>query len=319
LQRAFPGGAVLVRFVDHSAPEVRRAALSAAISSGHPDALARLAAFTADPDPAVAAAAEAAQEALRRSPPPLTFRLLGGFGVRRASWELDHACWGRPLVARLVRFLLVHRDAPVIEDVLFETFWPDKEPGAARRNLAVALSLARKALDVPGQAESVIHTDGRMHRLALRPTDHVDADEFEAAATAALAATGPPARPLLEHAEALWTGDPLPEERYADWTFAWRERLTDRYTHALAALTQSYATAGRTEDAIRLARKSVELDPLNEAAQRELIASYARAGRRNHALRQFLSCRRALVDELGIEPSQATVDLHARVLAGAAV
>jgi DNA-binding SARP family transcriptional activator len=319
LQRAFPGGAVLVRFVDHSAPEVRRAALAAAISSGHPDALARLAASAADADPAVAAAAAAAQEALRRAPPPLMFRLLGGFGVRRATWDLDHDSWGRPLVARLVRFLVAHRDTPVTEDVLFDTFWPGKEPSAARRNLAVALSLARKALDVPGQAESVIQTDGRMHRLALRATDHVDADEFEAAASEALAATGAEARPLLERAEALWAGDPLPEERYTDWTFAWRERLTDRYMHVLAALTQSYATAGRTEDALRLARKSVELDPLNEAAQRELIASYARAGRRNHALRQFLACRRALIDELGIEPSQPTVDLHERVLAGTPV
>lgn len=304
LQRAFPGGAALVRFVDHPAPEVRSAALSAAVASGHPHALRRLATYGADPDPAVVAA----QQALRRSPPPLTFRLLGGFEVRRANWELDHACWGRALVVRLVRYLVVHRGAPVAEDALFDSFWPDKDPSAARRNLAVTLSLARKALDVPGQTESVIHTDGRRHHLALRPTDHVDTEEFEAAAAAALADRGEPARALLEHAEALWTGDPLPEERYADWTYyAWRERLTDRYTHVLAALTRAYGNAGRTEDAIRVARKSVERDPLDEAAQRELIASYARAGRRNHALRQFLACRRALVDDLGIEPLQATL------------
>jgi DNA-binding SARP family transcriptional activator len=159
-----------------------------------------------------------------------------------------------------------------------------------------------------------------MHRLRLRPADRVDSDDFEEAASAALDAEATPdAVPMLERADALWTGTPLPEELYAPWSFAWRERLSDRYTHVLAALSQRYAAAGRTDDATRLARKWVQLDPLNEAAQRELIADYARAGRRNHALRQFLACRRALVDELGIEPSTATVALQERILAGAPV
>jgi DNA-binding SARP family transcriptional activator len=130
---------------------------------------------------------------------------------------------------------------------------------------------------------------------------------------------GPGAVAMLERAERLWTGSPMPEERYAPWTFAWRERLNDRYTQVLAALSQTYAAAGRGDDAIRLARTWVELDPVNEAAQRELITGLARAGRRNQALRQFLACRRALVDELGIEPSATTVALQERVLAGALV
>lgn len=319
LQRAFPGGAALVGFIDHPLPAMRHAALPAAVASGHPGALARLPALARDPHPGIAAAAAAAQASLRRSPPPLTFRLLGSFAVRRATWELDAASWGRPLVARLVRFLLVHRAGATPESRLFEAFWPDMAPDAARRNLAVALSLARKALDVPGAQDSVIQSEGRAHQLRLLPVDRVDAEDFEAAAAAALGAAGAQVEPLLERAEALWSGLPLPEELFADWSVAWRERLTDRYTHVLAALTRTYADAGRTEDALRLAGKLVELDPLNEAAQRALIASYARAGRRNHALRQFLACRRVLVDELGVEPSAATARLHERVLAGTPV
>jgi ATP/maltotriose-dependent transcriptional regulator MalT len=313
---AFPGGGAVVSFVDHPEPGVRRAALPAAAASGHPGALAALDGLTRDPDAGVAAAARATQAALRRSPPPLRFQLLGRFGVRRATWEIDKAGWGRPLAARLVRFLLVHRDAPVPEDLLFEAFWPEKEAAAARHSLAVTVSLARKALDPPGAPESVIYTADRLYQLRLRPADRVDADDFDAAAATALAAEGPEAITLLERAESLWGGDPLPEDRYVEWTFVWRERLTDRYAHVLAALTRSYTAKGATEDALRAARKFVELDPLNEAAHRELMASYARAGRRNHALRQYLACRRALVDELGIEPSEATASLQARILAG---
>jgi len=319
LQHAFPGGTALADFVDHPLPEVRRAALPAAVASGHPDTPARLDRLAGDPDAGVAAAAVEARTALRRTPPALTFALLGSFAVRRAAWTLDDAVWGRPLVARLVRFLLVHRAAAAPEDELFEVFWPGKDPSAARRNLAVTMSLARRALDLPGSQDSVIHTDGRAHQIRLRPADRLDTDDFEVAAAAGIAASGPEALALLERAEGLWGGEPLPDDRYADWTFAWRERLTDRYTHVLTVLIRAYTVAGRHEEALRLARKSVELDPLNESAQRELIAGLARAGRRDHALRQFLSCRRSLVDALGIEPSEATRRLQEQVLAGTAV
>ena len=63
----------------------------------------------------------------------------------------------------------------------------------------------------------------------------------------------------------------------------------------------------------------MQIDPLNETWQRELIAAYARAGRTSHALRQYLECRRALVDALGVEPAAATSRLQARILAGEAV
>ena len=46
------------------------------------------------------------------------------------------------------------------------------------------------------------------------------------------------------------------------------------------------------------------------------MLTYARSGRTSHALRQYLECRRALVEGLGIEPSEATSRLQARVLAG---
>ena len=51
----------------------------------------------------------------------------------------------------------------------------------------------------------------------------------------------------------------------------------------------------------------------------EMIGRFDRAGRTGHALRQYLECRRALVDGLGIEPAEATSRLQARVLAGESV
>jgi DNA-binding SARP family transcriptional activator len=261
----------------------------------------------------------AAVEQLRAAPPPLAFSLLGDFAVRRGPWTLDPSVWQRPIAARLLRFLLLHREGPLPEDVIFEAFWPGKTPQAARHNLAVLVSQVRSALDIPGSSLSIIASADRTYLLDLGPEDSVDADEFDAAAAAALTMEGPERTGRLEHAAGLWHGEPLPQERYSEWTFAWRERLIDRYLQVLAALADGYLQAGDHGSAIRAGRAALALDPLNEAAHRSLMAAYARAGRIGHALRQYLECRRSLVDELGVEPSRATSALQARILGGAPV
>ncbi|MFN8216984.1 MAG: BTAD domain-containing putative transcriptional regulator [Solirubrobacterales bacterium] len=319
LQEALPGGEALIALVDHPQPQVRRAAVRTALSAGHPDLLARLTELTEDADAEVAAAAAATRERLREAPPPLRFELLGGFRVRRAGWELDEAAWQRPMAARVVRFLLVNGPGAVPEDALFEAFWADRPADGARQHLAVATSRARKVLDLPGAEQSVIEVRERTYRLALRERDSVDSIEFEEAAAAALAERGAGRRAALEAAAELWSGEPLPEDRYAAWAAPWRERLLDTQVDLLSALIETCAAAGDHDQAIRAGRRLLEVDPLNEAAHRSLMVAYARTGRTSHALRQYLECRHALVLELGVEPAAETSRLQALILAGEAL
>jgi DNA-binding SARP family transcriptional activator len=319
MRDALPGGEALISLIDNPDPEVRRAALLSALAADHPAVLDRLAALVKDPDDSVAAAAAAAQERLHTDPPPLRFELLSGFRVFRAGWELAEEGWKRPIAARVVRFLLVQDSAAVPEDALFEAFWADKPADTARQNLAAAISRARKVLDLPGAERSAIGLSERTYRLNLRERDSVDSAQFEAAAEAALAQRDDGRRATLERAAELWTGEPLPADRYAEWSFPWRERLIEAHSQVLGALIDIYVEAGERHRAIRAARELLEIDPLNEEAHRQLMLTYARSGRTSHALRQFLECRRALVVELGVEPSEETSRLQARILAGESV
>jgi DNA-binding SARP family transcriptional activator len=313
---ALPGGSALGSFTRHPVPAVRRAALLSAVAAGHPEGVKRLSDFEDDPDPGVAAAARTAAERLRRDPPPLAFRLFGAFELRRGAWAVDEAEWKRRVAARLVRLLLCRAGEPVTEDELIEAFWPDKAAAAGRRSLQVAVSAARGVLDAPGAEASRLVAGEHSYRLALGPADSVDAGEFARAAATALGRADAERRAALIAAAALWGGEPLPEERYADWAIPWRERLIDRHAEVLAALIDSHAAAGDLVAAADVARRLVDLDPVNEVAHRQLIAAYARAGQRGHALRQYLACRRALVAELGVEPGEETAALQRRVLAG---
>jgi DNA-binding SARP family transcriptional activator len=315
LGTAFPEGLQLVAFLRHPVASVRRVVLEPATASGDPEALVELGQLAADPDPDMAAAASRAVRRLARVLPPLRFEVLGRFAVRRGSWQVGET-WGRSVDARLVRFLLVNVDRSVPEDLIFEALWPGLPEAGARNSLRVAVSRARRLLDPPGAKHSVIDSAGRNYRLTLGELDVIDAEEFRSAATLALADSGEPRRQLLDHARSLWGGEPLSEERYADWATGYRELLVDRYTGVLAGLVEVHEAAGGHTEVANVARELVNLDPLNEGGHRALIAAYARAGRRGYALRQYLECRRALVEQLGVEPSAATSRLQSRILAG---
>jgi ATP/maltotriose-dependent transcriptional regulator MalT/DNA-binding SARP family transcriptional activator len=319
LQRAFPGGLELVPLLDHPVAPVRRAALEPAVRSGDPHATASLQRLAEDDDPGLAESASRALGRLAQALPPLSFEVLGPFSVRRGSWRASESDWARPIDARLVRFLLVHADEHVPEDVIFEALWPDRPATGARRSLQVSVSRARQLLDPPRAGTSMIEGGERSYRLALGERAGVDADRFLASADLALAAADSERRPLLERARSLWTGEALPEERYSDWATSYREGLIDRYLAVLGALCEVHEHAGEHFEASQVARELVDLDPLDERGHRALMTAYARTGRRGHALRQFLECRRALVDTLGIEPAEATSRLQARILAGETV
>jgi ATP/maltotriose-dependent transcriptional regulator MalT/DNA-binding SARP family transcriptional activator len=319
VESAFGDGPDVLALAEHPSAAVRIAVAPAVTGSGHPDAGAAIKALEGDADPAVAAAAAEAVARVRRRPPARAFTLLGGFRLRRGAWEVDERTWGRPTVVRLVRFLLVHRGAPVSEERILEALWPDRPADKARSALQVAVSRARQVVDPPGAAGSAIRYSDRAYLLELDERDQVDAERFAAVATEALATIGAPRRGALEAAAGLWTGVPLPEEEYADWAQPWREDLQALLHRVLVALGEEHRGAGDELAVAAVARRLVALDPLDEGAHRMLITAHARTGRRSLALRQYLECRRLLVEGVGIEPDADTTGLQRRVLTGMAV
>ena len=80
----------------------------------------------------------------------------------------------------------------------------------------------------------------RAYRLVWA-RDRVDSDTFERGRGGPGTRPGPRRVSELERAAALWHGEPLPEDRYADWSQQWRDALTDRHREVLAALADAHA------------------------------------------------------------------------------
>ncbi len=218
-------------------------------------------------------------------------RLLGGFLVEVGGRPVAAEAWRHRRGADVVKLLALSPGHKLHREQVMDALWPemDPEPGAA--NLRKAIHYARRALG----SEQAITGEAGMVALWPGAEVSVDADAFEAAAV------GASSRDEFAAAAGRYAGDLLPEDRYAPWTEAPRERLRLRYLEALRAAEHW--------------DRVLEIDPADEEAHRALIRSHFEAGSRHAAIRQFERLRDALRADLGVGPDQESVTLYEKVLA----
>ncbi|MBI4315223.1 MAG: tetratricopeptide repeat protein [Chloroflexi bacterium] len=102
---------------------------------------------------------------------------------------------------------------------------------------------------------------------------------------------------------------------FDDWLTVERERLHGLALNGLRALVAHHARHGAHAEAIPVVRRWLGLEPWNEEAHRRMMELLARTGQRSAALAQYETCRRALADELGVEPAPETTALYDRLRA----
>jgi DNA-binding SARP family transcriptional activator len=243
--------------------------------------------------------------------PRLEFRLLGRFAVLRDGAEIPTGDFGGRKVRTLLRILATRRGSFVSNDALTEMLWPDRHPADPAANLQVLVTRARKALGDP----AIIQTGHGGYALAGGTSCQVDAEQFLAAvatdgATSSLATLGA--------ALAQWAGEPLAEDVYADWAVDFRSRVLRTRQDALERAAGLAIDADRLTEAVDFASAAADAEPLREAAVLALVRALVAAGDPAAALVRYDEYRRALADELGVDPSAEAAALHQQLLRGTA-
>jgi DNA-binding SARP family transcriptional activator/predicted ATPase len=251
----------------------------------------------------------------------LSLSLLGPFQARLGPEPVTELRMRKEQA--LLAYLAVESHRPHRREALAELFWPERPEGVARAGLRQALSNVRRAI-----GSEYLQTT----RLTVRfntATDHwLDLGLYRAQLAAAQSHPhdDPEACPLcmgrLQQAVALYRGPflaglELDDSRaFQEWITLHRERLFRQQGEALRRLTAYRLALGELERARRYGRRWVELDPWSERAHRQWMEVLALSGRRRAAMEQFESCRRILVDELGVEPRPETVALYEQIRDG---
>jgi DNA-binding SARP family transcriptional activator/pimeloyl-ACP methyl ester carboxylesterase len=207
--------------------------------------------------------------------------------------------------ARLLLAMLALEHGPQSRETVAAHLWPDVLDESARVSLRTALARLRTALG-PKADRFLVAT---RETIALAGPDQVwtDVDEIEVRLEAG----------EVEAALELYVGELLVglEE---DWVYERRELLAQRLADSAGRRAAELEAAGDLEAAVALTRRQVDLDPLAEAAHRDLIRRLAAAGDPAAALAIFQRLAKRLREQLHTVPSAATRDLAEAIRSHAA-
>jgi len=233
--------------------------------------------------------------------------VLGQFRVTVDGHALSDSAWQRPQARRLFKYLATRRFRRVVKESVLELFWPDSEPSAAASNLRSLVFGIRHALQTVG-GERLLVNDRESLSLDASAGIWVDADEFEALVAAARTADDP--SPMLEAASELYKGDFLADDLFEKWAAEQREALRHTWEDVQFRLAQRYEQRGDQESGLARLLALLLVDRCNERAGQEAMRMLIELGRRPEALRVFNALQVALQDELGVTPSQRTLELQ---------
>ena len=206
-------------------------------------------------------------------------------------------------------------------DTIVDGLWGPRPPASATGVVQTYVSTWRKALDDAGDPGAErIQTVGGAYRLRLTD-DECDLVLFRQLAEQGRRATaeGSPsaARVPLERALALWRGPPLADLAGQPFHAEAAATLEDRRIQALELWADALlrtATAADLTPVIAALDGLRRAQPWRERVSELLLWALARQGRQAEALAAFAATRRALADELGIDPGAALASMHERVL-----
>lgn len=244
----------------------------------------------------------------------LAAHLLGAFRVTVADATIES--WPSGRGRAIFKYLLAHRDRPIVREVLMDMFWPDAHVDAARNNLNVAIHGLRQALRSVTDIPVVNYEDGA-YLLNPTLTIWVDIEDFDqhVAAGRQLEEIGQLAAAAVQYESAagLYQGDLLADDPYEEWPVLLRERLRVAYLDTLDRLGQIYFGQGRYAACANLCQLILARDNCREDAHCRLMRCYARQGQVPMALRQYQKCVEALRDELGVAPAATTQRLYEHI------
>ncbi len=239
----------------------------------------------------------------------MDFLILGPLEARLDGRELP---LGGTKQRALLALLLLQRNEVVSTDRLIDGLWGERPPATALKVVHTYVSRLRRLL---GSGRLVTRSPGYLLRL---DPDELDLDRFEALveeAGRAMAAGDPEAAATaLRRGLAMWRGPPLADLAFEPFAQAAAARLEEQRLAALESRLEADLAVGRAPELIGELSALVGEHPLRERLRSCLVLALYRAGRQAEALEAYRSARRALVDDLGIEPSDALAELERAIL-----
>jgi DNA-binding SARP family transcriptional activator len=242
--------------------------------------------------------------------------LLGPLEVRG---EHGAVSLGTPQQRAVLAVLLLNANKVVSRDRLIDELWGESPPGTAAKLVQVYVSRLRKALepDRGGGAGDVLVTKAPGYLLRV-DRDELDVSRFEqlleAGQDALSRGAAAKAADRLRGALALWRGPALSDFAFEPFAQAEVGRLEELRLAAIEGRIDADLALGREAAVLGELEALVAEHPHRERLRAQLMLALYRTGRQAEALEAYREARRALTEELGIEPGRELRELHEAIL-----
>lgn len=245
--------------------------------------------------------------AVALAPPEFKIETLGTIQIYNNEEEVTSPEWQKHKIVKALFFLLLSHTRALTKEEIGVELWPDASTKSLKTAFKNALYRLRVAL-----GKDVIYYDEVLGRYSFNRTlDYVwDVEQMLHGLDNAAVATDP-AEKLRLYTDSLahYKGEYLPLMD-GSWVESMRTDLERQYQQA----TLDCGLLALQEQAYKLAAKCghdlISLDQCNEEAYRLLMRTYAAQGNRAQMHRQYLACKKALMDDLKLEPSTQTQELY---------
>ncbi len=225
----------------------------------------------------------------------MEFRILGPLEVIEDGQALE---LGGQKQRALLAVLLLEANRVVSSDRLIQALWEEGPPETAQKALQVYVSQLRKTL---GRERLETRAPGYLVRVE---EGELDLERFQE-----LRAEG-----KLAEALSLWRGPPLSDVAYQRFAQTEIARLEELRLACLEDRLEADLASGRHAELVGELEALAREHPLRQRPRGQLMLALYRSGRDAEALDAYQETRRALVEELGIEPRRELQDLQQRIL-----
>ncbi len=221
-------------------------------------------------------------------------------------------------VRALLAYLAVENSVPHRRERLAGLLWPEQPEQAARTNLRHVLANLRKVLGDYGATPPVLLISRQTIQFNRASDAWVDAWAFADLVQRDQHAREQTVRRQKDAAKlyrgGFLEGFSLPGcPAFEAWALLEGERLRRMALEALSRLSDGYEGQGNFDLALECSRRQIEIEPWLEAAHRQVMRLLALCSQRGAALAQYETCRRLLVEELGVEPGVETTQLYEQI------
>jgi len=234
----------------------------------------------------------------------MDYRLLGPLEVRVGE---EAAALGGPRQRAVLAVLLLRAGEVVSQDTLIDQVWGERPPSAAAAQVHNCVARLRRSL---GADVLVRRPPGYV--LHARP-EEIDGRRFEHAVAAARALEPAERAAALREALSMWRGAALADLAYEPFAAGEAARLDELRLIAVEERIEAELELGRHATLVAELEALVARHPLRERLRAAQMLALYRSRRKPDALQAFQEARLALLDELGLEPSDELRELERRI------